>query len=89
MVLQRWHREQLAALVPHLLEKWQPMLGVEAVNWTIKKMKTKWCSGNTEARRIWLNLELVKNRYHALNISLSTNWFICWSGIITTGSLRS
>ncbi|EFK97778.1 hypothetical protein LDC_0167, partial [sediment metagenome] len=28
-VLLRWHREQLKALIPPLLEKWQPTLGVQ------------------------------------------------------------
>jgi predicted metal-dependent hydrolase len=28
--------------------------------WSIKKMKSLWGSCNAEARRIWLNLELVK-----------------------------
>jgi len=58
--LQRWYREQLAVLVPPLLDKWQSILGVEVANWTIKKMKTKWGSCNTAARRVWLNLELAK-----------------------------
>ena len=59
-VLQRWYREQLKALVPALLDKWQPVLGVLASHWGIKKMKTKWGSCNTSAKRIWLNLELAK-----------------------------
>jgi predicted metal-dependent hydrolase len=60
VVLQRWYREQLLALIPPLLEKWQHQLGVQVVAWGIKKMKTKWGSSNVDARRIWLNLELAK-----------------------------
>ena len=59
-VLLRWHREQLRALIPPLLEKWQPILGVQVAHWGIKKMKTKWGSCNTDACRVWLNLELAK-----------------------------
>jgi predicted metal-dependent hydrolase len=59
-LLQRWYRDRLRELVPPLLEKWQAALGVEIAAWGIKKMKTKWGSCNADARRIWLNLELVK-----------------------------
>lgn len=59
-VLLRWHREQLKALIPPLLEKWQPVLGVNVAAWGIKKMKTKWGSCNVDARRVWFNLELAK-----------------------------
>jgi predicted metal-dependent hydrolase len=59
-VLLHWYREQLKALVPTLLEKWQPVIGVQASHWGIKKMKTKWGSCNPSAQRIWLNLELAK-----------------------------
>ena len=59
-ILNRWYREQLRALVPPMLEKWQAVLGVQVADWGIKRMKTKWGSCNPEARRIWLNLELVK-----------------------------
>ncbi|OGR02172.1 MAG: metal-dependent hydrolase [Deltaproteobacteria bacterium RIFOXYD12_FULL_50_9] len=59
-ILLRWHREQLKKLIPPLLKKWQPVLGVHVADWGIKKMKTKWGSCNTTSRRIWLNLELAK-----------------------------
>ncbi len=59
-VLQRWYRARLKELVLALLEKWQPVVGVEPSVWSIRKMKTKWGSCNTETSRIWLNLELAK-----------------------------
>jgi hypothetical protein len=65
-VLHRWHREQLKALIPPLLEKWQPVLGVQAAAWGIKKMKTKWGSCNVDARRVWFNLELAKKPQQCL-----------------------
>jgi len=61
-VLQAWYRQQLKLRIPPLLEKWQPILGVEAVAWGIKKMKTRWGTCTIEARRIWLNLELAKKK---------------------------
>ena len=59
-LLLRWYRDRLRELVPQLLVKWQSELGVEIRAWGIKRMKTKWGSCNPTARRIWLNLELVK-----------------------------
>src|SRR5690606_29660818 len=41
-VLQDFYRAELKRLVPELLEKWQPKLGVEVRAWGIKRMKTKW-----------------------------------------------
>ena len=65
-VLYQWYREQLKQLIPPLLEKWQPLLGVEVTAWGVKKMKTKWGACNTQARRIWLNLELAKKPVQCL-----------------------
>ncbi len=59
-ILQRWYRQKLKALVPPLLEQWQPVVGIRVHDWRIKKMKTKWGGCSRDARRIWLNLELVK-----------------------------
>jgi len=58
--LQRWYRQQLRALIPPLLEKWESALEIEVADCGIKRMKTKWGACNAEARRIWLNLELAK-----------------------------
>jgi hypothetical protein len=33
---------------------------VEAAEWRIKHMKTRWGTCNIENRRIWLNLEIIK-----------------------------
>lgn len=65
-ILQRWYREQLKVLVPPLLEKWQPVIGVQVADWGIKKMKTRWGTCNIVARRIWFNLELAKKSVQCL-----------------------
>ena len=59
-LLQRWYRARLREVVPGLLDKWQEELGVTVRDWGIRRMKTKWGSCNAKARRIWLNLELIK-----------------------------
>ncbi len=59
-VLANWYRQELRALIPPLLEKWQPLVGVKAADWRIKQMKTRWGSCSIQAGRIWLNLELAK-----------------------------
>ncbi|MBN2394575.1 MAG: M48 family metallopeptidase [Anaerolineae bacterium] len=59
-VLQEWYRQQLKAAIPPLIAKWEPRLDVHVAEWYVKRMKTKWGTCTAEARRIWLNLELVK-----------------------------
>jgi predicted metal-dependent hydrolase len=59
-VLYQWYRQQLRAQIPALVAKWEAILGVHVAEWGIKKMKTRWGTCTIEARRIWLNLELVK-----------------------------
>lgn len=54
----RWRRAQLQALVPQLLAKWEPVVGVRVAAWGIKQMKTRWGTCSLRARRVWLNLEL-------------------------------
>lgn len=65
-VLQDWYRRQLKAQIPPLIAKWETILDVEVAEWGVKKMKTRWGTCNIEARRIWLNLELVKKPAHCL-----------------------
>lgn len=59
-LIQKWYRSRLRELIPELVAKWEPLIGVKVAEWRIKKMKTRWGSCNIDARRIWLNLELAK-----------------------------
>jgi predicted metal-dependent hydrolase len=43
-----------------MLDEWESKIGVQTQGWDVKKMKTKWGSCNTSAKRIWLNLDLAK-----------------------------
>lgn len=42
------------------IKKYEPLMKVEAKELRIKKMKTRWGTCNIEARRIWINEELIK-----------------------------
>jgi predicted metal-dependent hydrolase len=59
-LLNAWYQAQMHSLIPGLLQKWQPILCVDVREWGTKTMKTRWGSCNTRARRIWLNLNLIK-----------------------------
>ena len=61
-----WYRQQLKALIPSLIGKWESILGVKVAEWGVKRMKTKWGACNIKARRIWLNLELAKKPIQCL-----------------------
>lgn len=58
--MQCWYRQQLKAAIPPLIVKWEPILDVRVAEWHVRRMETKWGTCTIEARRIWLNLELVK-----------------------------
>lgn len=64
--LDRWYRRQLKTAVPPLLEKWQPVIGVEADKIVVRRMKTKWGTCVAHSRTIWLNPELAKKNPRCL-----------------------
>jgi hypothetical protein len=55
-----WHKSLLHEVVPAVIEKWEPKLGVEVGTYFLQRMKTKWGSCNHRAGNIRLNTELVK-----------------------------
>jgi len=59
-VFQRWQRGLLRERGQALAVEWAGRLGVEPPTIGIKRMKTKWGACNPDAKRIWLNLELIK-----------------------------
>lgn len=64
--LDRWYRRELKAALPDLLEKWQPIIGVEADKVVVRRMKTKWGTCQAASRAIWLNPELAKKNPRCL-----------------------
>lgn len=60
LVLNSFYRDVLKSRITELLPSWESKIGVATADWGVKKMKTKWGSCNTQAKRIWLNLELAK-----------------------------
>ena len=69
-LLSQWHRSQMHSLVPMLIAKWQPLIGVTVASWGTKMMKTRWGSCNTRTRRIWLNLVLIQKPLASLEYVL-------------------
>ncbi len=65
-VLNTWYRRRLKEEITPLIAKWEKVIGVKVAQWGVKQMKTKWGTCNIEARRIWLNLELIKKPVHCL-----------------------
>lgn len=61
-----WYRRQLKEAIGPLIAKWEKIIGVQVDEWNVKQMKTKWGTCNIEARRIWLNLELIKKPVYCL-----------------------
>lgn len=55
----KWLRMLLNQQIQALLEKWQPVMGTAPAEFRLKKMKTRWGSCNTVAKRIWINTFLV------------------------------
>ena len=69
-LLNDWYRQHMKSLVPGLISRWQPVIGVHVADWGIKKMKTRWGSCNVQDHRVWLNLELAKKPPHCLEYVL-------------------
>lgn len=58
--LDLFYRDEIIKNATPIFNKYQKIMGVTANELRIKKMKTRWGSCNTEKKRIWLSLNLVK-----------------------------
>jgi predicted metal-dependent hydrolase len=59
-LIHKWHKSLLHQVVPALIQKWEPKLGVRVRAYFLQRMKTKWGSCNHRSGHIRLNTELVK-----------------------------
>ena len=59
-ILEAWYREKLKEVVPALIAKWEPLMGVKVEKFFVQKMKTKWGSCSYRSKSIRLNTDLAK-----------------------------
>lgn len=64
-------REALFRAIPEAIGRCQRTVGVEANEWHIKKMKTRWGSCNYIKKRIWLNAALANKAPECLDYVLT------------------
>jgi predicted metal-dependent hydrolase len=57
-VLDRWYRQRVKVAAGEVIAKWEPTLGVTVADFSIRRMKTRWGSCNSQARTIRLNTDL-------------------------------
>jgi predicted metal-dependent hydrolase len=69
-IVSRWYRAQIKEVVPPLIAKWEPVVGVTVERWYVQQMKTKWGSCNPLARTVRLNTELAKKPKECLEYLL-------------------
>ncbi len=65
-ILEGWYREQIRALVPELIAKWEPVMGVKVGRMFVQRMKTRWGSCNPKSGAIRLNTDLAKKPVECL-----------------------
>ena len=59
-IVHEWHKSLLHKVVPELIRRWEPKLGVAVAGYFLQRMKTRWGGCNHRERKIRLNTELVK-----------------------------
>lgn len=59
-LMDKWYREELKKISDELVTKWKEKTWTPLNEFRIRNMKTRWGSCNIEAKRVWLNLELIK-----------------------------
>jgi|SRR5580692_10400022 predicted metal-dependent hydrolase len=69
-IVAQFYREQIKAVVPSLVARWEQVIGVRVDRLYVQQMKTKWGSCNPRTRAIRLNTELAKKPKHCLEYIL-------------------
>lgn len=59
-IIYEWYRAELKKRIPEMIKKWEPIIGVNVLDWRIRKMKTRWGTCNITKKRVWLSLELAR-----------------------------
>lgn len=65
-IIDRWYRAILQKRVAELMPKCEALTGLKCESWHIKKMRTRWGTCNTKAKRIWLSMLLAEKPLEGL-----------------------
>ena len=65
-IIDEWLRYELKKAIPPLLEKWQPIMGVQVQKFFVQKMKTRWGSCNYTQGNVRFNSQLAKKPIECL-----------------------
>ena len=69
-VMTEWYRGELRRVLQSATRRCMQTTGIEADDFRIKNMKTRWGTCNIPQRRIWVNLQLVKKPPECLDYVL-------------------
>jgi predicted metal-dependent hydrolase len=69
-LVEAWYRSQIHAVVPDLLEKWEPILKVKAGRVIVQRMRTRWGGCNPKSGIIRLNTDLARKPMECLEYIL-------------------
>jgi len=69
-VVTAWYRDQVRDAATPLIDKWEPILGVQVNRTIIRRMRTRWGSCTPGRRTIRLNTELAKKPRECLEYVL-------------------
>lgn len=70
-VMTEWYRGELRRVLRSASERCEEITGIEANDFRIRNMKTRWGTCNIAERRIWVNLQLVKKPPQCLDYVLT------------------
>lgn len=58
--LDLWYKEQIKAVLPKLVKRYETIVGVQVKEWTFRRMKSRWGSCHTGKGKICLNIQLAE-----------------------------
>ncbi len=58
-LIHAWQHKVMMLAVRELLNKWEPIMGIEVAHVTLQRMRTRWGSCTPRTKRIRLNMELL------------------------------
>lgn len=59
-ILNAWYRERLKTEIEYLLPLWSERMGLVPSGWTVRDMRSRWGTCNTQTGKLTFNLQLVR-----------------------------